>query len=62
MPYVDAVVAVTVIRVLLVVFHVFKMRECESERVPEMMVCGGGCVFVVNAGHYGWYSWFRYCV
>ena len=37
-PYVDAVVAVTVIRVLLFVLHVCMLRECE--RVTAMLVCG----------------------
>ena len=30
-PYVDAVVAVTVIRVLLFVLHVCMLRECEGD-------------------------------
>ena len=33
-PYVDVVVAVTVMRVLLL--HVFMLRECEGERVTGM--------------------------
>ena len=36
----DAVVAVTVIRVLLSVLHVCMMRECEGARVTEMLVWG----------------------
>ena len=57
-PYVDAVVAVTVMRVLLFCI----LRECEGARVTEMLVWGWlryGC------GEYmacGWYTWFRYCV
>ena len=34
-PYVDAVVAVTVMRVMLFVLHVCMLRECESEMVTE---------------------------
>ena len=33
--YVDAVVSVTVMRVLLFVSHVSMVRECESARVEE---------------------------
>ena len=33
LPYVDAVVAVTVMRVLLFVLHVCLMRECEGARL-----------------------------
>ena len=36
----DAVVAVMVMRVLLVVSHMYMMRECESARVVEMLVWG----------------------
>ena len=40
-PYVDAVIDVTVIRVLLCVLHVFMlMRECEGARVTTMLVWG----------------------
>ena len=41
-PYVDAVVAVTVMRVLLFVLHVCMLRERESEgaSVTEMLVWG----------------------
>ena len=35
-PYVNAVVAVTVMRVLLVVL----LRECEGVRVTKILVCG----------------------
>ena len=66
-PYVDAVVAVTVMRVLLLVLHVCMLKECDGARVR-------GCVGVSNAGvgawrrcgcgdcsACGWYTWFRYC-
>ena len=39
-PYVDAVVDVTVMRVLLVVLHVCMLRECEGARVTAMLVWG----------------------
>ena len=39
-PYVDAVVAVTVMRVLLFVLHVYILRECEGVRVTAMLVWG----------------------
>ena len=61
-PYVDAVVAVTVMRVLLFVLHVCIMRECDVTRLTAMLVwgwmrCGyGECRACV------WYTWFRYCV
>ena len=42
-PYVDAVVAVTVMRVLLFVLHVCMLRECE--------VGGNVGVVVVSTGH-----------
>ena len=34
----DAVVAVTVMRVLLFVLHVWMLRECKGARVTEMLV------------------------
>ena len=37
-PYVDAVVAVIVIRVLLFVLYVCMLRECEGARVMAMRV------------------------
>ena len=37
-PYVDAVVDVTVMRVLLFVLHVCMLRECEGSRVTAMLV------------------------
>ena len=39
-PYVDAVVVVTVMRVLLFVLHVCMLRECEGVMVTVMLVCG----------------------
>ena len=36
--YVDAVVAVTVMRVLLFVLRVYMLRECEGARVTTMLV------------------------
>ena len=40
LPYVGAVVAVTVMRVLLFVLHVCMLRECEGVRVTAMLVWG----------------------
>ena len=37
-PYVDAVVAVTVMRVLLSVLHVCELWECEGARVMAVLV------------------------
>ena len=42
MPYVDAVVAMTLVRVLLFVLDVYMLRECEGARVKEMLVWGTG--------------------
>ena len=39
-PYVDAVFAVTVMRVLLFVLHVCMLRLCEGARVTAMLVWG----------------------
>ena len=39
-PYVDAVVDVTVMRVLLLVLHVYMLRECVGTRVTTMLVWG----------------------
>ena len=39
-PYVDAVVAVTVMRVLLFVLHVCMLRECEGARVTAKLEWG----------------------
>ena len=38
LPYVDAVVAVTVMRVLLFVLHVYLMRECDCARLTAILV------------------------
>ena len=39
-PYVDAVVPATVMRVLLFALHVCMLRECEGARLTEMLVWG----------------------
>ena len=39
-PYVDEVVAVTVMRVLLFVLHVCLLRECDGVRFTAMLVWG----------------------
>ena len=39
-PYVDAVVAVTVMCGLLFVLHVCMLRECEGAKVTAMLVWG----------------------
>ena len=39
-PYVDAVVDVTVMRVLLFVLHVWLLRECDGVRLTAMLVWG----------------------
>ena len=55
-PYVDAVVAVTVISVLLFILHVCMLRECESASVTEIMVwlwCMQG-MWVVHMGLVLW--------
>ena len=49
-PYVDAVVAVTVIRVRLFVLHEYILRKCEGHGNAGM---GDGGVVLVNAGHVG---------
>ena len=56
--YVDAVVAVTVIHVLLFVLHVCMLRE--GAKVTAMLVWWyGGSFVVVSACHeYGWFTWF----
>ena len=41
-PYVDAVIAVTVMRVLLFVLHVYLVRKCHGARLTAMLVWGGG--------------------
>ena len=39
-PYVEAVVAVTVMRVLLFMLHVCLLRECDGVRLTAMLVRG----------------------
>ena len=39
-PYVDAVIAVTVVRVLLFMLHVCLLRECDGARLTAMLVWG----------------------
>ena len=39
-PYVDVVVVVTVMRVLLFVWYVCMMRECDGARLTAMLVWG----------------------
>ena len=39
-PYVDAVVAVTVMGVLFFVLHVCLLRECDDARLTAMLVLG----------------------
>ena len=39
-PYVDAVVAETVMRVLYFVLHVCMLRECDGARLTAMLVWG----------------------
>ena len=39
-PYVDAVIDVTVMRVLLFVLHVCMLRECDGARLTAMLVWG----------------------
>ena len=39
-PYVDAVVDVTVMRVLLFVLHVCKLRGCDGAKLTAMLVWG----------------------
>ena len=48
-PYVDAVVAVTVMRLLLFVLHVCMLRDCEGDVSPG--VVDGGGVVMVSAPH-----------
>ena len=59
-PYVDAVVAVTVRRVLLFVLHVCLLIECNGVRLTAMLVWGLMCWGECRAC--GWYTWFRNCV
>ena len=59
--YVDAVVAVTVMRVLLFVVHVCMLRECVGDGNAGVgwMRCGCGCG---ECRACGWYTWFMYCI
>ena len=59
-PYVVAVVAVTVERVLLFVLHVCLLRECDGARLTAMLMWGWMRCGECRA--YGWYTWFRHCV
>ena len=53
-PYVDEVVAVTVMRVLLFVLHVCLLRECAGVRLTAMLVWGMDEVWRhVYTGHVG---------
>ena len=45
-PYVDEVVIVTVIRVLLFLFHVCLLRQCDGARLTAMLVWGPGKVWL----------------
>ena len=45
-PYVDAVVGVTVMRVLLFVLHVSMLRECEGARLTAILVWEMGEVWL----------------
>ena len=58
-PYVDEVVAVTVMRILLFVFHACLLREGDGVRLTAMLVWGMRCG---ECGACGWYTWFRYGV
>ena len=59
-PYVDEVVAVTVMCVLLFVLQVYLLRVCDGVRLTAILVWGwmrcGEC------GACRWYTWFRYGV
>ena len=45
-PYVEAVVAVTVMRVLVFVLHVSMLRECDGARLTAMLVWGMDVVWL----------------
>ena len=57
----DAVVAVTGMRVLLFVLHVCMLRECEGARVTAMLVWDME-VWLCESRACGWCTWFKYCV
>ena len=46
-PYVDAVVALTGMRVLLFVLHVCMLRECDGARLTAMLVWGMDVVWLL---------------
>ena len=54
--YVDAVVAVTVMHVLLFVLHVCMLRECEGAWVTAMLLWGMEEVWVSSAADMLWMS------
>ena len=53
-PYVDEVVAVTVMRVLLFVLHVFLLRECDGVRLTAMLVHVVQVWCLAQLMYYGW--------
>ena len=55
-PYVDAVVAVTVMHVLLFVLHGCMLSECEGARVMEMLVLGWMRCGYTQCRACGWYT------
>ena len=59
-PYVDTVLAATVVRVLLFVLHLCMLREGEGAKVTAMLVWGIDEVWLVWVQVCGWYTWFRY--
>ena len=54
-PYVDAVVVVTVMGVLLLVLHVCMPRECKGARLTVMIVWGMEEVGCGECRSCGWY-------
>ena len=61
-PYVDAVVAVTVMRVLLFVLHECLLREYDGAKLTAYYMWGGGWMRCGECKACGWYTWFRLCV
>ena len=55
-PYVDAVVAVTVMRVLLLVLHACMLRECDGARLMAMLVRGWMRCCCGECRACGWYT------